>query len=240
MAQEAGTVSIMGALAVELAFTRWIQPQFQRSTGLGVETVWAPTTVLMKRIGEGKRGDVIVAIDEAMDRLSEGGIIRRETRIPIVRSLLGVGVRRGAPRPDISTVDGLKRALVEARGVAYSIGGASGIYFADLIKKLGIADEVNSRAVTIPAGFTATKVASGEAELAIQQISELMAVDGIDIVGPFPDDVQAVTDFSAAIFTDAPNPAGAGKFLEALGSAMAVKAYGDGGLTSRIRLSPSA
>ena len=175
-----------------------------------------------------------------MDRLAQDGVIRADTRIPVARAMLGVAAKAGAPRPDIASVDAFKRSLVEARGVACSIAGASGIYFRDLIERLGIADAVNTRAVTIPAGFTATKVASGEADLAIQQISELMSVEGVDIVGPFPEEVQAYTSFLAAIFTDARNPAGAARLLEALESDEAIAAYGKGGLASLVRARPAA
>ena len=190
--------------------------------------------------GDGERADVVIAIDDAMDRLAQDGVIRADTRIPVARAMLGVAAKAGAPRPDIASVDAFKRSLVEARGVACSIAGASGIYFRDLIERLGIADAVNTRAVTIPAGFTATKVASGEADLAIQQISELMSVEGVDIVGPFPEEVQAYTSFSAAIFTDARNPAGAARLLEALESDEAIAAYGKGGLASLVRARPAA
>ena len=103
-----------------------------------------------------------------------------------------------------------------------------------LIDRLGIAAAVNARAVVIPMGFTAAKVASGEADLAIQQISELMSVPGIDVVGPFPGEVQTVSTFDAAIFTDAANPQGASALLEVLTSPAAAQAYADGGLVSRL------
>ncbi|OYU87844.1 MAG: molybdate ABC transporter substrate-binding protein [Bradyrhizobiaceae bacterium PARB1] len=222
----------MSALAVEVAFKRWIVPGFEQQTGIRTDIIWDPTTVLMRRVRDGERADVILAIDHAMDELEKESVIRRDTRIPIARAMVGLGVRHGAPKPDISTLEALKDVLTGARSVAYSLGGASGIYFQDLIKRLGIADEVNARAVTIPAGFTATKIISGEAEFAVQQVSELMSVDGVDIVGPFPDEIQTFTDFSAAIFTDARHPDAASAFLDALGSGAAATAYEKGGLTS--------
>lgn len=234
MADNTAPLSIMSALAVETAFKRWIVPSFEQQTSVRTDIIWDPTTVLMRRIRDGERADVIIAIDHAMDQLEEESIIRHETRIPIARAMVGLGVRHGAAKPDISTVEALKEVLTGARSVAYSLGGASGIYFQDLIKRLSIADEVNARAVTIPAGFTATKIISGEAEFAVQQVSELMSVDGVDIVGPFPDEIQTFTDFSAAIFADARHPDAAAAFLDALGSAAAAIAYEMGGLTSRL------
>lgn len=228
------TVSVMSGLAVEVAINRWLKPKFEAESGFRLDIDWRPTAAIMKSIDEGRRADVIIAIDDSMDRLVAGGIVRAEMRVTLADSVLGVGVREGAPRPDVSTVDAFKRAMTGARGVAYSKAGASGIYFAGLIDRLGIADAVNARAVVIPMGFTAEKVASGEAELAIQQISELMTVPGIDVAGPFPAEIQTVSTFDAAIFADAANPEGAAAWLAALTAPGAAKAYADGGLVSRL------
>jgi molybdate transport system substrate-binding protein len=231
---ESKTVRVMAGLAVEVAVNRWIKPAFEAETGLRLDIDWRPTAAIMKSIEAGDRADVIIGIDNSMDILVERRIVKAATRVPLADSILGVGVKAGAKRPDISTTEAFKRAMVEARAVAYSKAGASGIYFANLIQRLGIADAVNARAVVIPMGFTAEKVASGEAELAIQQVSELMTVAGIDVVGPFPPDVQTVTRFDAAIFTDAKNASGAAAFMAALTSSAAAKAYADGGLVSRL------
>ena len=228
------TVRVMAGLAVEVAVNRWLKPAFEADTGLRLDIDWRPTAAIMKSIEAGDRADVIIGIDNSMDKLVEGKIVRAETRVTLADSILGVGIKGGARRPDVSTVEAFKRTMVEARGVAYSKAGASGIYFANLIERLGIADAVNARAVVIPMGFTAEKVASGEAELAVQQISELMTVPGIDVVGPFPPELQTVTRFDAAIFTEAKNTAGAAAFMAVLTSSAAAKAYADGGLISRL------
>jgi molybdate transport system substrate-binding protein len=228
------TVSVMSGLALEVAVNRWIKPKFETDTAFKLDIDWRPTTAIMHSIEEGKRADVIIAINDSMDKLVQTGIVRAATRASLADSVLGVGIRKGAPRPDVSTVDAFKKAMVNARAVAYSKAGASGIYFSKLIDRLGIAEAVNPRAVVIPMGFTAEKVASGEADLAIQQISELMSVDGIDIAGPFPAELQTVSTFDAAIFKDAQNPDGAAAFLAALTSPAAAKAYADGGLVSRL------
>lgn len=230
------TINVMAGLAVEVAINRWLKPKFEGESGYVLDIDWRPTAAIMKSIEAGDRADVIIGIDGSMDKLVEAGIVRKDSRVALADSILGVGVKAGAPRPDISTLDAFKQAMVEARGVAYSRAGASGIYFAGLIERLGIADAVNARAVVIPMGFTAEKVASGEAEVAVQQVSELMTVPGIDIVGPFPPEVQVVTRFDAAIFAEPRNPAGAAAFVAALSSPAAAKAYADGGLVSRLAL----
>ncbi len=228
------TVNVMSGLALEVAVNRWLKPRFEVDTNYRLDIDWRPTAAIMRSIEEGRRADLIIAIDGSMDRLVAEGIVRRETRVVLADSVLGVGVRHGAAKPDVSTVASFKSAMIGARAVAYSNAGASGIYFAQLIERLGIAEAVNARAVVIPMGFTAEKVASGEAELAIQQISELMSVAGIDVAGPFPSDIQVVTTFDAAVFTDALNPEGAAAFLKALTSPSAATAYADGGLVSRL------
>jgi molybdate transport system substrate-binding protein len=231
---DAKTVSVMSGLALEVAVNHWIKPKFEADTGLQLAIDWRPTAAIMRSIEDGKRADVIIAINDSMDKLVQTGVVKADTRASLADSVLGVGVRKDAPRLDVSTVDAFKQAMVNARAVAYSKAGASGIYFSQLIDRLGIAETVNARAVVIPMGFTAEKVASGEADVAIQQISELMSVDGIDIAGPFPAELQTISTFDAAIFADAKNPEGAAAFLAALTSPAAAKAYADGGLVSRL------
>ncbi|MBV8682236.1 MAG: substrate-binding domain-containing protein [Caulobacteraceae bacterium] len=225
-------VAVMSAIAVKVAFERGIVPAFEASTDFDLSFVWQPTTVLMRQIGEGDRADVVVAIDDSMDRLASDRIIEPRTRAKIARASLGVAVRKGAPHPDISTVEAFRDALVNAKGVAYSTGGASGIYFTGLISRLGVSDKL--AAVTIPAGFTAEKLVTGEADLAIQQMSELISVPGVEIVGPFPDEVQLATNFSAAMFKGPRNEGGAAAFLQALVSKTAHEAYEAAGLVSRL------
>ncbi len=226
-------VTVMSGLALEVAVNRWLKPKFEAETDFRLEIDWRPTTAIMQSIAEGRRADVIIAIDGAMDRLCADGIVRAEARVSLADSILGVGVSQGAAKPDVSTVEAFKRAMLGGR-VAYSKAGASGIYFAGLIDRLGIAAEVNAKAVVIPMGFTAEKVASGEADLAIQQVSELMSVPGIDVAGPFPAEIQTISTFDAAIFADAANPEGAAAFMALLRSPAAAKAYADGGLVSRL------
>ncbi|MCR4265197.1 substrate-binding domain-containing protein [Nitratireductor sp. ZSWI3] len=230
-------LSVMSALAVEVALNRWIIPEFQSRSGLHLDMKWGPTTVLERDVGDGRRADVLLAIDDSIDRLVADGVLVAETRRPIAQAVLGVAVKEGAARYDISTLASFKQMLCNAKGVAFSQAGASGIYFRKMIAELGIAEIVEARAVTIPAGFTAHKVVSGEAELAIQQISELMTVDGVDILGPFPPEVQVTTNFSVAVFVDAKNPADARAFVEALCSPEADIAYRNGGLVSRVSAS---
>jgi molybdate transport system substrate-binding protein len=228
------TVTVMSGLALEVAVNRWLKPRFETETPYRLDIDWRPTTAIMASIAEGRRADVVIAIDSAMDRLCANGVVRPNTRVTLADSILGVGVLAGAPKPDVSTVETFTRAMANARAIAYSQAGASGIYFAELVGRLGIADQVKARAVVIPMGFTAEKVVTGEADLAIQQISELMSVPGIDVAGPFPSEIQTVSTFAAGIFADAQNLDGAVAFMAQLTSLAAAQAYADGGLVSRL------
>jgi molybdate transport system substrate-binding protein len=134
-------------------------------------------------------------------------------------------VPSGAVHPEISTVGAFTNALLAARSVAYSKAGASGIYFDKLIERLGIADAIRTKATVIPAGFTAEKLLTGEADLAVQQVSELMVVPGVEIVGKFPEELQQVSSFSAAVMRGAANETAAARFVAGLVSKEAAAAY---------------
>lgn len=215
---------LLCALAVRAPFDRSILPAFER-TGCRVDVLWAPTTVIQERFARGELADAVLVTAEAVDGLIADGTLDGGTRVNVVRSQLGVAVPSGHARPDLSTADTFRQALLDARSVAFSRGGASGIYFAGLIERLRIAEAIRARATIIPAGFTAEKLLSGEADLAIQQISELMVVDGIDIVGPFPAAVQSVMHFSAAVLARSAKREVANAFLSTLATSEAADAF---------------
>ncbi len=225
-------LAVMSTLAVELALQRSLLPAW-RAAGHEVQVEWSPTGVLLERVRSGARGDVLIAIDAPIAELVEQGVLRAGSVRPVARASFGLGVARGAPRPDISTPEAFREALLAARSVAYSLTGASGIHFREVMARLGITEAVEARATTVQAGFTADRVLAGDADLAVQQISELMAIDGIDVVGPFPDPLQQHTDFSAAIFTDSRSAAEAEAFLDHLGDDAAAAVYARSGLLPR-------
>jgi molybdate transport system substrate-binding protein len=224
------SLRLMAALAVRGAFETAIVPAFEADLNIKVVIDWAPTSMIMSKVAAGERADVVVVIADSMDRLVEQRKVDPTSRIEVAHSRLGLAVRRGAAHPDISTVEAFTKALLAARSVAFSESGASGIYFAKLIEKLGIADAIRAKATKIPAGFTAEKLVTGEADLAVQQVSELMVVAGIEIIGKFPEDVQQVTSLSAAIMSDAENRVASESFLSALNNDQAAAAYRDSGM----------
>jgi molybdate transport system substrate-binding protein len=213
-AKEQPTI-IMSALAVLAVVEEIVLPKFG-SGGSTAKLVWDPTVALMKRIADGEKADGIVAIDWALDELTEKRMIDPASRRPVAQAAVGVAVKAGAPKPDISTAEALTKTLLGVPSLVYSRAGASGIFFEKLIDRLGIGEAIRAKALVIPRGLTGERVASGEVELAIQQVSELMVVEGIDLVGPMPDEVQATTNFGAAVFADAADPGGAARFIDAL------------------------
>ena len=225
MTSKTNTLTVMSGLAVRGAFENGILPAFTVETGIQVKPEWTPTTVIMSKLAAGERADIVVLIVEAMDRLVEQGLVDPASRVELVDSRLGLAVAPGTPHPDISTMETFTKALLGARSIAYSMGGASGIYFRKMIESLGIADAINAKATTIPAGFTAEKLLTGEADMAVQQVSELMVVPTAEIIGRFPEEVQQVTSFSAAIMSDTANRADAERLIASLTGDRAAAAY---------------
>ena len=197
---------------------------------LRVEMDWAPTSVLLQKLESGQRADVLVVTADAMDRLAERGTIDTSSRIDLVRSRIGIAVPRGAAQPDIGTLDAAIQTLRAARSVGYSRGGASGIHFAAAIERLGIAAEINARATIIPAGFTAEQLITGEADIAVQQVSELMTVPGVEIVGSLPEPLGTAAIFSGAVFAGTAQPEAARRLLALLDDPGTRQAYAQAGL----------
>jgi molybdate transport system substrate-binding protein len=210
-------IKAVSTLALKKAMGELVA-QYEQLTGMAATVDFAPTNALLGRIHSGELADVAILTAEAIDQLTDTGVLVRGSRVDLALSAVGIAVKAGAPRPDIGSVDALKSALLKAESIAYSRIGASGVFFADLIQRLGILDEVNAKARIIPSGFTAELVASGAAELAIQQVSELMMVPGVDVAARLPSEAQSTTLFSAGVFTGAAYPEAARRFVEILSS----------------------
>lgn len=224
------TVALFSALAIKKALDDVVLEAFTSTTGIGVEGVYEPTNVLVEQLAGGARPDVMVGVTGALEQLAADGFLDAASLRPLARVGIGVAVPPGAPAVDVSSTAALVRALTSARSVAYSRTGASGVAFAALLERLGIAAEVNSRATVVEKGFTALAVTDGRADLAVQQLSELRFVPGVRIVGPFPDEVQHYTDLSVAIGAHAARSPEALALLRHLGAAPAREAYRAAGL----------
>jgi molybdate transport system substrate-binding protein len=188
-----------------------------------------PDTVPV-RIQRGEPIDVVIMVDYALSDLIKGGKVIADSRVELARSSIGVAVRAGAPKPDISSVDALRRTLLEAKSIAYS-DSASGVYIStELFKRLGIADQVAGKSRMIPAEPVGAVVARGEAEIGLQQLSELKPIAGIDLVGPLPPEVQKITIFSAGIVVGAREPDAARALIAFLASPAAAAAIKESGM----------
>lgn len=195
-----------------------------------VEANWGSAAELSAAIDTGAPFDLAILTAAALAAQIARGRISGAA-VPIGSCGIGIAVRKGAPRPPLATVDDLRHSLLAARSVAYTTQGASGIYFASLIARLGIANEIAAKAVTRPGGLIGELVARGEAELAVQQVSELKAVAGIDYAGPLPAEVQHVTHFAAGISASAREPHAARRLIELLTSPSARAIIAEHGLT---------
>jgi molybdate transport system substrate-binding protein len=212
-ATDAATTSIdvLSTLALRGVLLE-IADEFRTLTGLSFTATYKSTNMILKLIAEGATADMTIITREAIDRLVGDGILVAGSTADLAQSGVGMAVRAGAPKPDISTVAALQRTLLETKSIAFTRLGASGVHFAQVIERLGIADEVRRKA-QIGDAYIGEVVARGEAEMAVQQISELMPVAGIDIVGPLPDEMQKISVFAAGICRAARNPEGAAKLI---------------------------
>lgn len=210
-------------------------PQYESSTHHKLVTEFGPSmgtthNAIPIRLGRGEAIDVVILAAPALDDLIKQGKVRAGSRVDLVKSLIGMAVKAGAPRPDISTVDALKHTLLAAKSIAYS-DSASGVYLStELFPKLGIADQIQSKSKKIEADPVGGVVATGEFEIGFQQISELRPVKGIDIVGPLPPGAQKVTVFAAGIPATATHPEAAKALIEWLASPVAYAAIKKSGL----------
>jgi molybdate transport system substrate-binding protein len=179
----------------------------------GLRAEYHATQALLKSIADGAAADVVILTKEGLDQLVTQGAVLPETRLELGRSGVGMAVRAGAPKPDISSFEALKRTLLNAESVGHSKQGASGLYFAGLLEKHGLANQLKKR-VIVEKGPVAAGIAKGEIQLGAQLLCELAPVAGIDIIGPLPKEVQTYYSFSAAVMKKSKNPAAAKAFLD--------------------------
>ena len=194
-------------------------PEFERRTGHKVLVANDTAGALKDRIGGGEAVDVAIITSRIVDELIAEGKLAQGSRINLAKVGIGVAVKAGAPLPDIATVESLKHALVAAKAVAYidpKSGGSSGIYFDGLLERLGIAGDVRPKARLKAGGNVAELVASGEADLAVHQISEIVPVRGVTLVGPLPQEVQNYTMYSAGLGAAALDTTAARALIETL------------------------
>ena len=228
----AAEIKALITIAMQSVFEE-LGPQFEKASGHKLVMSFALSNVMAKRIQEDEAADYVVSTRGGVDGLVKSGKILPASDISLVRSSIGIAVRKGAPKPDIATTDALKRTLLAAKSISYTnpaAGGPSGVHFAKVLERLGIAEEMKAKTKFPPAGgFTAQLLASGEVEMAVQQIGELVSTSGVELVGPLPGDLQNVTVYTAAIPITAKEPGAAKdliKFLQSPESIAVMKAKG--------------
>jgi molybdate transport system substrate-binding protein len=222
-------VRVLSTLALKGAICNLAGP-YQAASGVRIDADFAPTLGLLDRLRKGEAADVVILTREGLDDLAGQGTVVAESCVDLARSFVGIAVKTGAAHPDIATEPALRATLLDARSVAYSRIGASGIFFAQLIERLGIAPEINARACISPSGFTAERLVSGEADLAVQQISELKQVTGILVVGPIPRELQIPAIFSAGRMASSQRVAQSDALLKYLGSSQVAPVLRESGL----------
>jgi molybdate transport system substrate-binding protein len=200
----AAEVKVMLSAAFKEAYVELV-PQFERSTGHKVVTIWEPTVEMMKRLKGGEVVDLVIIAADSLEELIKLGKIVPGSRVDLAKSVIGVAIRAGAPKPDIRTTEAFKRTLLAAKSIAYSTG-PSGVYITELFKRLGIADELKPKVKQLQGIPIGEVVARGDAEIGFQQVSEILPVAGIELLGPLPADIQRTTIFSIGLHARAQQP----------------------------------
>lgn len=195
----AAEIKVLSTQATEQSY-RELVPQFEKETGHKVTTIFTGTLDVKKRIAAGETYDLIIMAGTDLEDFVKAGVVVSGTRVDLAKSGVGAGVKAGArPKPDISSVEALKKTVLAAKSIGYSTG-PSGIYIVGMFEKLGVADQVKLKLKQTPTGiFVGTLVASGEAEIGFQQVSEMSQFAGVDYIGPLPAEVQRYTVFSSGI-----------------------------------------
>jgi molybdate transport system substrate-binding protein len=230
----AAEIKVMSSAGFAPAYLS-LAPEFEATTRNTIVNAWGPSMgatpqAIPNRIARGEPVDVVIGVDDAIQGLVKQGKLVPPSRVVLALSRIGMAVRAGAPKPDISSLDALKRTLLEAKSIAYS-DSASGVYLSTILfKRLGIADEIKDKSRMIPADPVGGVVAKGDFEIGFQQISELIPVKGIDIVGPLPPDAQFITAYSAGIAVGAKEPDAGAALITFLASPAAAAAITKSGM----------
>ena len=198
---DAAELQVLSAGAVR-SIVSDLAATYEKETGNTVKLTFGTVGQIRAKLADATPADVAIMTDTALDQMTRQGVVREGTWVEVGRTGIGVGVRDGAPKPDIRNPEALKLALLSAKSLTYvdpAQGATSGIHFAGVLKQLGIADAVKSKTTLVPGGYPAELVAKGEAEMVVHQISEIVPVKGVTLVGPLPKELQKVTVYSAGV-----------------------------------------
>lgn len=227
----AGEIKVMSTVALTATLDE-LKPKFESATGHKLTFVYSVIADLKKRIQDGETADVMLLSRAALDDLATQGTVASGSIVNVASSAVSVAVRAGAAKPDISTADALKRTLLAGKSVVYADpakGGASGVHFAKMLEKLGIADEMKPKTTLVPGAQAAEVVSRGEAELGVAMASEIVPIKGAQLVGPLPKELGMVLQFSAGVGPKSQDPAAANaliQFIKSPAGADALKSNG--------------
>jgi molybdate transport system substrate-binding protein len=233
-ALQAAELTVLTSQGVVSA-VRDLAPAFEKASGHKVIVSFEAGPSLMNKINANAPADLVTHYPSAVDDLIKQGKVLAGTRTDFARGGIGLAVKAGAPKPDISSPEAFKRAMLAAKSVAYSRAGASGIYTAKLMERLGIADEMKPKTKLVDGVPVAEIVAKGEAELGLQQINVLLPIAGVDYVGPLPGDLQDYVEFAAGVLTVSKEPEAAKALARFMSSAEAVPLVKKSGMEPALR-----
>jgi molybdate transport system substrate-binding protein len=215
----AAEMSVLSAGAVNVALSS-LAESYQRQTGDKIEIKYATMGLLQQKVAAGERADIVIATAEGMEQLEKQGNIVPGSSVPLGQVGIGVAVRENAPLPDISTPEAFKQTLLKAKSIVYvdPSKGTSGKHLAAVLQRLGIAEAVRPKTLLVDGGYAVEPVAKGEIELGMQQMSEILPVKGVKLVGPLPPELQKTTTYSAAIMSGSKSQDAAKAFIRHLAS----------------------
>jgi molybdate transport system substrate-binding protein len=234
MAQaQADTIKVLTAGAFKQVVVA-MAPAFEQRTGHKIDVQNDTAGALAKRIAAGEAFDLVVLTPSALQPLAAAGQVASKGMVQLAKVGIGVAVKSRTLQPEIGTVEQFKQAVLNARKIAYidpASGGSSGIYLDGLFQRLGIADAVRAKAVLVPGGLVAERLVTNEADLAIHQVSEILPVAGVTLVGPLPDAIQNYTTYAAAVSNRSDHPEAAQALLATLAGPEAVETLRAKGMT---------
>lgn len=217
----AAEITILASNGVKAAVVELI-PQFERETGHKLKFTWGASNLLTKQIESGEAFDVVIVTPSLIKGLIQQGKVVDGSAVNLARVGLGVAVKQGAPKPDISTVEAFKNTMLNAKAIAYTTAGQSGLHFISVTEKLGIADQVKAKGKTVPSGAAAEFIVKGEADTAVQLIPELASVPGVEVVGPFPAELQNYIVLTGGVGTNAKDKVAAQALIKYLTTPTAI------------------
>jgi molybdate transport system substrate-binding protein len=214
----AAEVKVLASVALASVLDK-LDPTFERSTGNKLSVTYGLTADLKRRVLGGENVDVVILGDAALDDLQKQGKLAPGSVTPVASTPVSVAIRAGAPRPDISSVDAFRRALLAAKSIVFADpakGGLSGVYFAKVLDRLGLTEQLKTKTILVPGAQAPEVVAKGGAELGIAQASEIVPVKGAELAGPLPGEIASLTVFSAGVGADSQSADAAMAFIQFL------------------------